>query len=51
MLNEREMQYRVKHTLDSGTPITNYGAAIAHMNGILRRSLLPFPEALKALDD
>ncbi|MGN1422586.1 MAG: [FeFe] hydrogenase H-cluster maturation GTPase HydF [Oscillospiraceae bacterium] len=51
MLNEREMQYRVKQTLDSGTPITNYGTAIAHMNGILRRSLLPFPEALKALDD
>ncbi len=51
MLNEREMKYRVKQSLDSGTPITNYGTAIAHMNGILKRSLKPFPEALKALEE
>ncbi|MGN0700252.1 MAG: [FeFe] hydrogenase H-cluster maturation GTPase HydF [Oscillospiraceae bacterium] len=51
MLNEREMKYRVKQTLDSGTPITNYGTAIAHMNGILKRSLMPFPEAIKALTE
>ncbi|MGN0655210.1 MAG: [FeFe] hydrogenase H-cluster maturation GTPase HydF [Ruminiclostridium sp.] len=51
MLNEREMKYRVKQSLDSGTPITNYGTAIAHMNGILKRSLMPFPEALKALEE
>lgn len=51
MLNEREMKYRIKQTLDSGTPITNYGTAIAHLNGILKRSLLPFPEVLKALSD
>lgn len=51
MLNEREMKYRIKQTLDSGTPITNYGTAIAHLNGILKRSLLPFPEVLKALFD
>lgn len=51
MLNEREMKYRVKQTLDSGTPITNYGTAIAHMNGILKRSLMPFPEAVKALTE
>ncbi len=50
MLNEREMKYRVKQTLDSGISITNYGTAIAHMNGILRRSLMPFPDAVKALD-
>ena len=51
MLNEREMKYRVKQSLDSGTPITNYGTAIAHINGILKRSLMPFPEALKALEE
>lgn len=49
MLNDREMKYRVKQSLDSGTPITNYGMAIAHINGILKRSLMPFPEAIKAL--
>lgn len=42
MLNEREMQYRLKCSEDQNTPITNYGMAIAHMNGILERSLQPF---------
>lgn len=51
MLNEREMKYRIKQTLDSGTPITNYGTAIAHLNGILKRSLMPFPEVMKVLND
>ena len=44
MLNEREMQYRLKCAEDEGVPITNYGTAIAYMNGILKRSLAPFPE-------
>ncbi len=51
MLNDREMKYRVKQSLDSGTPITNYGMAIAHIHGILERSLRPFPEAIKALKE
>lgn len=44
MLNEREMQYRLKCAEDENVPITNYGTAIAYMNGILKRSLAPFPE-------
>lgn len=44
MLNEREMKYRLKCAEDEGIPITNYGTAIAYMNGILKRSLAPFPE-------
>lgn len=39
MLNEREMKYRIKCAQDAGVPITNYGVAIAHMTGILKRSL------------
>lgn len=39
MLNEREMKYRLQCAQDQGVPITNYGTAIAHMNGILERSL------------
>lgn len=39
MLNEREVQYRRKFTLDCGVNFTNYGIAIAHMKGILKRSL------------
>ncbi len=37
-LNEREMKYRLKCAEDAGIPITNYGTAIAYMNGILKRS-------------
>ena len=44
MLNEREMQYRIRQTTDQGVPITNYGIAIAQMHGILKRSLEPFAE-------
>jgi [FeFe] hydrogenase H-cluster maturation GTPase HydF len=38
MLNEREVQHRMKSAIAQGVPFTNYGTAIAHMNGILRRS-------------
>ena len=43
MLNEREMQYRMKCSLDQGVPFTNYGIAIAFLQGILPRSLEIFP--------
>ncbi len=38
-LNEREMKYRLKCAEDQDIPITNYGIAIAHMQGILERSI------------
>ena len=41
-LNEREMKYRLKCAEDAGVPMTNYGIAIAHMHGILERSIAPF---------
>lgn len=41
-LNEREMKYRLKCAEDQGIPMTNYGIAIAYMNGILERSIEPF---------
>ncbi len=43
MLNEREMGYRLKCAEDQGIPMTNYGTAIAHMKGILERSIEVFP--------
>ena len=42
MLNDREMQSRVQKAVNQNVPITNYGTAIAHMHGILKRSLEPF---------
>lgn len=51
MLTETAMKQRVAKTVQAGVPIVNYGIAIAHMNGILRRSVAPFPEIVKLLDD
>lgn len=50
MLNNREMLSRTNHAEVCNVPMTNYGIAIAQMNGILRRSIELFPEALKELD-
>jgi [FeFe] hydrogenase H-cluster maturation GTPase HydF len=47
MLNDREMMYRTKCASDCGIPMTNYGTAIAYMNGILWRSLEVFPDLLE----
>lgn len=51
MLNEREMLSRMRTSLDNGVPFTNYGTALAFMNGILRRSLTVFPDILKLVDE
>ena len=40
MLNDKEMQSRVARAVNQNVPITNYGTAIAHMHGILKRSLI-----------
>lgn len=41
MLNEKEMHWRQSVAAKSGTPMVNYGAAIACVHGILERSLRP----------
>ena len=41
MLTEREMQYRRRFCEENNVPITNYGTAIAQINGILSKSLQP----------
>lgn len=41
MLTEREMQYRRRFCEENNVPITNYGTAIAQINGILKKSLNP----------
>ncbi len=51
MLNEKEMKSRIKRATDADIPIVNYGIAIAHMHGILRRSISMFPQVLKLLDE
>lgn len=50
MLNEREMKYRLKCAGDQSVPMTNYGILIAYMQGILKRSVEPFPEIAEVLE-
>ena len=50
MLNETAMKNRIAKAVQAHVPIVNYGIAIAHMNGILRRSLQPFPDIMEVLD-
>ncbi|MCC8090560.1 MAG: [FeFe] hydrogenase H-cluster maturation GTPase HydF [Oscillospiraceae bacterium] len=50
MLNEREVRYRMKTAQDQQVPITNYGVAIACMQGILRRCIAMFPHLLDLLE-
>ena len=50
MLNEREVRYRMKCALDQGIPFTNYGIAIAYMQGILKRSIEIFPHLAEELE-
>lgn len=50
MLNEREVQNRMERAVTQNVPFTNYGTAIAYMNGILKRSLKIFPELLEKIN-
>ena len=47
---EREMRYRLGCARDQQVPMTNYGILIAYVNGILKRSVEPFPEIYRLLE-
>jgi [FeFe] hydrogenase H-cluster maturation GTPase HydF len=51
MLNDRETRRRRNCAHDQGIPFTNYGVAIAHIQGILRRSVAVFPHLLAELEE
>lgn len=50
-LNRREMKSRIARVKAAGVPIVNYGILIAAIQGILRRSIEPFPLASMILDE
>ena len=43
MINRAEMTSRIEEARRRHVPITNYGIAISHVHGVLRRALSPFP--------
>lgn len=51
MLNEREIASRRKLALMQDVPFTNYGTALACMNGILKRSLEVYPELAAMVEE
>ena len=50
MLPAREVLYRMKCAADQGVPMTNYGIALAHLQGILKRSIAIFPDLAGLLE-
>lgn len=44
MITEREVQSRMEAAIKQNIPFSNYGITIAHVNGILKRSIEVFPE-------
>ncbi len=42
MLNPKEMHHRIQQAKEHNVPIVNYGVLIAHLKGVLERSLEPF---------
>ena len=51
MLNEREMKSRIRSAQKQQVPITNYGILIAYVQGILKRSVEPFPSVAMELEE
>lgn len=51
MLNRREMIYRLSQVDNKQVPIVNYGLLIAYVHGILERSLEPFPQIQRILQE
>ena len=41
MLNDNEIKNRMNEAIKANVPFTNYGTAIAYINGILNRSIEP----------
>ncbi|MBN2638173.1 MAG: [FeFe] hydrogenase H-cluster maturation GTPase HydF [Bacteroidales bacterium] len=42
VVTQKQLKNRLKPAIDSGVPVSNYGMAIAYMNGIFERAIRPF---------
>ncbi|MDR2017268.1 MAG: [FeFe] hydrogenase H-cluster maturation GTPase HydF [Syntrophobacterales bacterium] len=50
MINRKEMLHRIMATQAAEVPMVNYGVFIAYVTGILKRTLMPFPEAREVFE-
>lgn len=51
IMTRTEMTSRLNAANEKSVPMTNYGVAISALQGVLRRALSPFPEALAAYEN
>lgn len=51
MLNRRDMLHRLSKVSDREIPVVNYGILIAHIHGILKQALEPFPHIQRILGE
>jgi [FeFe] hydrogenase H-cluster maturation GTPase HydF len=47
MLTRREMLFRIQKAREEGVPITNYGVCVSYIQGVIAKTLSPFPAALE----
>ena len=50
MITPKQVRSRLKPAIDAGIPITNYGMAIAYVQGIYNRAIEPFVKYEKQID-
>jgi [FeFe] hydrogenase H-cluster maturation GTPase HydF len=51
MMNKKAMNFRIEQAIKAGVPIVNYGILIAYVQGILERSISPFPHLQNLLEE
>jgi [FeFe] hydrogenase H-cluster maturation GTPase HydF len=51
MITRKQLINRLKPAVEAGVPVTNYGMAIAYMQGIYRRAIAPFVQSDGATTD
>jgi [FeFe] hydrogenase H-cluster maturation GTPase HydF len=47
VVTKKQLQNRIQPAIDAGIPVTNYGMAIAYVNGIFERAIKPFVLAVE----
>jgi hypothetical protein len=47
MITRKQLHNRLRTAIDAGVPVTNYGMAIAYVQGIYERAVAPFVKGEK----
>jgi [FeFe] hydrogenase H-cluster maturation GTPase HydF len=51
MITRKQLINRLKPAIEAGVPVTNYGMAIAYIQGIYRRAIAPFVKSDETVSD